>query len=142
MTERAEEMSKAILIADDSQEVRRHVTRILRSNQDFEICAEAVNGQEAVAKAREFHPDLVILDLGMPVMNGLEAARELKRILPLVPIILFTLFPPTTTQLALGEFSVDRIVPKGEVSHLMTHIRQLAPPFSSSDRIAELPAAV
>ena len=60
MTERAEEMSKAILIADDSQEVRRHVTRILRSNQDFEICAEAVNGQEAVAKAREFHPDLVI----------------------------------------------------------------------------------
>ena len=91
MNQRAEEMSKSILIADDSEEVRKHVSRILRSNLDFEVCAEAVNGQDAVAKARELHPDLVILDLGMPVMNGLEAARELKRILPLVPIILFTL---------------------------------------------------
>ena len=54
MNQRAEEMSKSILIADDSEEVRRHVSRILRSNLDFEICAEAVNGQDAVAKAREF----------------------------------------------------------------------------------------
>lgn len=135
-------MQKRVLVADDDGLVRKLLRNLLKNEAGYELCAEAKNGEEAVAQAKLHQPDLIILDFSMPVMNGVEAARELKNVMPNVPIILFTLFPPTTTQLALGEFSVDRIVPKGEVSHLMTHIRQLAPPFSSSDRIAELPAAV
>jgi CheY-like chemotaxis protein len=127
MSQQAEEMSKSILIADDSEEVRRHVSRILRSNLDFEICAEAVNGQDAVAKARELHPDLVILDLGMPVMNGLEAARELKRILPLVPIILFTLHGQILSDAEARPFGIDRVVAKSDISQLNDHVRSLLP---------------
>jgi CheY-like chemotaxis protein len=127
MSQRAEEMSESILIADDSEEVRRHVSRILRSNLDFEICAEAVNGQDAVTKARELHPDLVILDLGMPVMNGLEAARELKRILPLVPIILFTLHGQILSDAEARPFGIDRVVAKSDISQLNDHVRSLLP---------------
>jgi len=133
MNERADEMSKSILIADDSQEVRKHVSRILRSNQDFEVCAEAVNGQEAVAKARELHPDLVILDLGMPVMNGLEAARELKRILPRVPIILFTLHGQILSDAEARPFGIDRVVAKSDISQLNDHVRSLLPAAESDD---------
>ena len=135
-------MQKRVLVADDDGLIRKLLRNLFKDEAGYELCAEAKNGEEAVAQAKLYQPDLIILDFSMPVMNGVEAARELKKVMPNVPIILFTLFPPTTTQLALGEFSVDRIVPKGEVSRLMTHIRQLAPPFSSSDRIAELPAAV
>jgi len=55
--------------------------------EDYDICAEGVNGEEAIALAKKHRPDLIILDLSMPIMNGLDAARELKRILPQIPII-------------------------------------------------------
>ncbi len=133
MNERADEMSKSILIADDSQEVRKHISRILRSNEDFQVCAEAVNGQEAVAKAKELLPDLVILDLGMPVMNGLEAARELKRILPRVPIILFTLHGQILSDAEARPFGIDRVVAKSDISQLNDHVRSLLPAAESND---------
>ena len=135
-------MQRRVLVADDDGIIRKLLRDLFKDEDGYELCAEAKNGEEALALAKLYQPDLILLDFSMPVMNGVEAARELKKIMPNVPIILFTLFPPTATQLTLGEFSVDRIVPKGEVSHLMTHIRQLAPPLSSSDRISELPAAV
>ena len=135
-------MQRRVLVADDDGLVRKLLSNLFKDEAGYELCAAAKNGEEAIALAKLHQPDLIILDFSMPVMNGVEAARELKKVMPNVPIILFTLFPPATTQLALGEFSVDRIVPKAELSHLMTHIRQLAPPFSSSDSISELPAAV
>lgn len=135
-------MQRRVLVADDDGLIRKLLYNLFKDESDYELCAEAKNGEEAVALAKLHQPDLILLDFSMPVMNGVEAARELKKIMPNVPIILFTLFPPSTTELALGEFSVDRIVPKCEVSHLMTHVRQLAPPFSLSDKISELPAAV
>ena len=57
---------------------------------DYDICAEAENGQQAIDLALKHRPDLIILDFAMPVLNGLEAARQLKKIMPGVPIILFT----------------------------------------------------
>jgi two-component system response regulator AlgR len=131
-----------VLVADDDGLVRKLLSNLFKDEAGYELCAAAKNGEEAIALAKLHQPDLIILDFSMPVMNGVEAARELKKIMPNVPIILFTLFSPAATELALGEFSVDRIVPKAELSHLMTHIRQLAPPFSSSDSISELPAKV
>ena len=135
-------MQRRVLVADDDGLVRKLLSNLFKDEAGYELCAAAKNGEEAIALAKLHQPDLIVLDFSMPVMNGVEAARELKKIMPNVPIILFTLFSPAATELALGEFFVDRIVPKAELSHLMTHIRQLAPPFSSSDSISELPAKV
>jgi DNA-binding NarL/FixJ family response regulator len=67
-----------ILIADDSDVVRRGVCGILSSERDLEVCGEAKNGSEALQKARELMPDLILLDISMPGMNGLEVARRLR----------------------------------------------------------------
>src|ERR1700684_4470185 len=84
-------MPKRILVADDSAMIRKCLCRIFEIVADYDICAEAVNGEEAIALAIQHKPDLIVLDFQMPVMNGIEAAYELKRLMPNVPIILFTL---------------------------------------------------
>jgi chemotaxis response regulator CheB len=61
-----------------------------QSQPDFRVCGEAENGKEAIDKARELRPDLIVLDLSMPVMNGLYAARVLKRLMPAVPLVMFS----------------------------------------------------
>jgi two-component system, NarL family, vancomycin resistance associated response regulator VraR len=83
-------MSHSVLIADDSPYIRKALCEFLATEEDFDICGEAENGMEAVAKAQELHPDLIVLDLSMPVMNGLDATRVLKRLMPEVPVIMFT----------------------------------------------------
>jgi DNA-binding NarL/FixJ family response regulator len=80
-----------ILIADDHEAIRKGVCSILTSRGDIEICAEAENGQQAVAMASEMRPDLVILDINMPVLGGFAAAVEIKRLLPGIPILFFTM---------------------------------------------------
>ncbi|HEY0702130.1 MAG TPA: response regulator transcription factor, partial [Candidatus Acidoferrales bacterium] len=83
-------MARCVLIVDDNIQLRR-VIRVQLEAAGLEVCGEAVDGFEAIDKARELKPDLIILDLSMPRMNGLEAARELTRILPTVPILLYTM---------------------------------------------------
>ena len=84
-------MPKRILVADDNELIRRQVRRILGQDQQIEICAEAGNGVEAIRKARQYRPDLVLLDVFMPEMNGLVALREIKKTAPGLPIVIFTL---------------------------------------------------
>jgi DNA-binding NarL/FixJ family response regulator len=83
-------MVKSVLIADDHDMTRKALCELFASQQDFEVCGEAENGKEAVEMAQVFTPDLILLDLSMPVMNGIEAACELKRLMPMVPIIVFS----------------------------------------------------
>src|ERR1700680_2328714 len=83
-------MAKTVLIVDDNRYIRQDLCEQFKRESDFEVCGEAENGKEAIAKARQLHPDLIVLDLSMPVMNGLDAARELKQLMPAVPIIMFT----------------------------------------------------
>ena len=68
-----------ILIADDHEAVRKGVCAILGSRDDVEICGEAENGKEAIEKAVALTPDLIVLDITMPVLSGFEAAREIRR---------------------------------------------------------------
>jgi DNA-binding NarL/FixJ family response regulator len=80
-----------ILVADDHEAIRKGVCAILGTRLDIEVCGEAANGQEAIAQAHALKPDLIILDITMPVLNGLDAARVIRITLPDLPILLFTM---------------------------------------------------
>ena len=84
-------LAPRILIADDSPMVRQVIRRILCEHGDWEICGEAADGEDAVQKARQLSPDIVILDFLMPGLNGLEAARQITRAAPRMPILLCTM---------------------------------------------------
>jgi DNA-binding NarL/FixJ family response regulator len=79
-----------ILVADDHEVVRQGVRSLLEAHPDWSVCCEAVTGREAVAKAIEGRPDVVILDVTMPEMNGLEAARQIRRAVPTTKILVLT----------------------------------------------------
>lgn len=80
-----------ILIVDDHELVRRDIAALLLSRNSVELCGEASNGEEAVQKAAELRPDLIILDVTMPVLNGLEAAKRIRAFLPSVPILMLSM---------------------------------------------------
>ena len=80
-----------ILIADDHETIRKGVCSILMSRCDLEVCGEAANGRQAIEKARELSPDLVILDITMPVLGGFAAAQEIRKFLRDVPILFFSI---------------------------------------------------
>ena len=107
-------MPYTILIADDSQLIRDALRRIFRNEEDFDVCGEAENGQEAVTKAQQLHPDLIVLDLSMPVMNGLDAARVLKRVMPEVPVIMFSAYGDSSTEKAARSAGAWALVSKFE----------------------------
>lgn len=85
-------MARRILIADDHELARKGVRSILERRMDFEICGEATNGKEAIQKTLELHPDVVILDVSMPILDGLEAARMIRKSSPNTPIIFVSIY--------------------------------------------------
>ncbi len=105
-------MAKQILIADDSDTVRRILKTFLETRDDLMVCGEAANGFEAVEKAKLLRPDLVLLDLAMPEMNGAEAASVLKKSMPHVPIIVFTMFSENIGRSLTSAVGVDLVLSK------------------------------
>jgi DNA-binding NarL/FixJ family response regulator len=84
-------MATKILIVDDSPLVRQRLRSMLQQRADWQICGEATNGREALDKARELSPDLILLDFLMPGMDGLKAAVELEKVAPQAPILMFSM---------------------------------------------------
>jgi len=84
-------MAFRILVADDHEVVRRGLIGLLRGQNDWDVCGEASNGREAVEKAQQLRPDVVILDVGMPTLNGLEATRQILKTNPHTKILILTL---------------------------------------------------
>jgi len=80
-----------ILIADDHEMVRKGLRATLQTRKRWEVCGEAVNGREAVEKASKLNPDVVIMDITMPVLNGLEATRQIRKRLPRVQVLVLTI---------------------------------------------------
>jgi DNA-binding NarL/FixJ family response regulator len=117
---------KRVLLVDDNAIVRRAVRPLFDSHPKFEVCGEAEHGREAVEKAPILQPDLIILDLSMPVMSGLEAAPLLIKILPNVWLILFTSYDgPEVTRLS-HEAGIHAVVPKSNaVTHLVAQAEAL-----------------
>jgi DNA-binding NarL/FixJ family response regulator len=94
--EKAIPMSLRILLVDDHEVVRRGLTVLLRARPDWEVCGEASDGREAVEKAQKLNPDIVILDIGMPHLNGLEATRQIVKRRPETRILILTLHDSDT----------------------------------------------
>ena len=83
-------MAKMILVVDDNAAIRQALCHLFTSEAGFDVCGEAENGQDAIEKAQALHPDLIVMDLSMPVMNGIDAARALKTLMPTVPVVMFS----------------------------------------------------
>jgi len=122
------ETPKTILVADDNPVIRKALCEMFEIEEDYDLCAEATNGVEAITLAKQWRPDLVILDLSMPEMNGYDAACEIKRIMPDVRIILFTLYADTAREQLMGVNSpIDLIVSKSDLANILKHVRALIP---------------
>jgi len=100
-----------ILVVDDYQ-VARKTIRSLLNWHSMHVCGEAENGKQAIEKVRELHPDLVLLDINMPVMNGVQAAYEIRKIAPSTKIVLFTVHDSPEAIAAGRTIGADALVPK------------------------------
>ncbi len=122
---------KRILIVDDSAVLRKTLREFLEQQDGWEVCGEAADGREGIEKAQQLKPDVIVLDLSMPVMNGLEAARELTRLLPSVPLLMWTSFEiPYLKREALSA-GVRTVVSKSEpLGDLVSSIQALLEPVS------------
>jgi len=118
-------MSKIILVADDNEIVRREICRLLLRETECEVCGEAEHGLDAIEKAQQLHPNLIILDLSMPVMNGIDAARILRLRMPTVPIIMFTSYTSTFLEEEMRSAGVTEVVSKSDVFLLTLKARIL-----------------
>lgn len=105
-------MAIRILIVDDHSVIRRLLRALLETRADWKVCGEAENGREAVTKAAELQPDLIILDLAMPVMDGLKAAREISKVMPAAAILMLTNHSSPELELAAKKSGVREVVSK------------------------------
>lgn len=110
-------MPYRILIADDHSLVRKVLKTTLENHSDWQVCGQATNGLEAVQKAAELNPDLIILDFAMPVMDGLGAARQILSASPSVPILIFTNYYCPSLVLEADLAGVRQVIDKGRTGN-------------------------
>jgi DNA-binding NarL/FixJ family response regulator len=105
-----------ILIADDHVAIRLGLRSDLESNPQWKVCGEAGNGKEAIEKVLELRPDLVVLDISMPIMNGIEACRQIRRLVPDIKILLYTIHSSPQLQLELiaRQVGADAVLDKSQ----------------------------
>jgi len=116
-------MMKRVLIVDDNIYVRDLVQTFLKHAPEIEICGEAINGVEAIEKAKQLEPDVVLLDLAMPNMNGVQTAAILKKTIPGVTIIMFTMYSENIPKSAISSMGVDLVLSKTDgIAHLVESI--------------------
>jgi DNA-binding NarL/FixJ family response regulator len=117
---------KNILIADDSELVRTKIRRALERDTPFEVCGEAINGTDAVSKAKELSPDLIILDVRMPRLNGIEVAGILRYALPEIRIVLVTMYAEDLEESLTSVFRIDAVLDKANgLTQLTARVRNL-----------------
>jgi DNA-binding NarL/FixJ family response regulator len=117
---------KTILIADDSELVRTMIRQALERDTDFAVCGEAVDGTDAVSRAQELSPDLIILDVRMPGLNGIEVAGILRYALPKIRIVLVTMYAEDLEKNITSLFRIDAVVDKADgLTEMTEYVRGL-----------------
>lgn len=116
----------------------RRVRSTIESHVGWTICGTAVNGREAVTKAAKLRPDLVILDFAMPNLNGLEAAEQIHRVMPELPIVMFTMYGRHVKREA-DDHGINRLVDKAESGALVDAVEELL--GTTAEQNPELPRA-
>ena len=107
-------MAKSVLIVDDNAIFRRAMRHVFTSEGDFVVCGEAENGREAIVKAQELHPDLIVMDLAMPVMTGIDAARVLNRLMPTVPLVILSGYSDVFSETEFRSLGASALVSKSD----------------------------
>jgi len=117
---------RSVLVVDDNPAVRRAICELFTREGDFEVCGEAENGLEAIEKAQQLQPALIVTDLSMPLMNGLEETRILKKLMPVVPVIVYSVHTGPLVDKEALEAGASAVVSKSEaVAVLIGKARQL-----------------
>jgi CheY-like chemotaxis protein len=109
------------MVVDDNPAIRRVLKNILEFNDGWLVCGEAVDGRDAIEKAPQLNPDLIVLDVSMPVMNGLEAARVLHQVMPHVPLILCSLHTDDILRREAVNAGVNAVVSKAQNMQTLIH---------------------
>jgi CheY-like chemotaxis protein len=131
-------MSARILIAEDNPTVRTALRNILQAAGPWEI-TDVANGREAIAKAQELNPQLIILDLVMPVMDGLVAARQISKLLPDTPLLMHTMHWSSQVEVEAQKVGVRKVIPKSDTRLLISTVEQIL--LASAPSPAVEPAA-
>ena len=119
-------MPTTILIVDDNEGVRSSLMRILEKDRGFRVVGEAGDGSAALELARALSPDLILMDLAMPHVDGLEATRRIKAEQPETKVIIFTRYQDDAYRQAATRSGADAFLPKGiRVPELLATIRQV-----------------
>jgi len=113
-----------ILIADDKQHFRQELRNLIEGHQGWEVCTEAGDGVQAVSRAKQLKPDLVILDLAMPDLNGFQAAKQISEALPGVPILMLTLYASPQVEKEAERVGVKRVISKSTANMLVPSIEE------------------
>ena len=111
-----------ILIADDSELVRRGIEHLLAQHEGWEVCGEAVDGEQAVQKARDLAPDVVVIDFSMPVLNGIDAARQIMATRPETRIVLCSMYLDTQLASIASEAGIRIVLSKEHVGQVVQGI--------------------
>ena len=128
-----------ILICDDNPNIRYLLRVFVESQTSFKVCGEAGHGTEAIEKAKKLQPELILLDLNMPLLNGAEAAGVLKAMLPRTEIILFSMHMDNVPRSLAAAIGVDLALSKSDgITKLGEHLKQLLAPVDREDEIPNL----
>jgi two-component system, NarL family, response regulator DegU len=106
-----------ILVVDDHSSTRKALCLLLAEN-NLDVCGEALDGEDAVEKVRRLKPDIVLLDISMPVMNGIQVAREVRLMAPSTRVIFFTMYEAEETATVLRSLA-DEVIPKSAARTLL-----------------------
>lgn len=119
-------MIKRVLIVDDNPAIVKALCLLFRYESDFEVCGQAENGREAIEKAQQLNPDLIVTDLSMPNMNGLEETRLLSQLMPDMPVIVYTVYSDPFVEKTLRAAGASAVISKSApTSTLITRARCL-----------------
>jgi DNA-binding NarL/FixJ family response regulator len=124
-------MFQGVLIVDDNPSVRAALRDFLQKSTQVRVCGEAADGTEAIEKVKKHNPDLILMDLAMPGMNGVDAVRVLRKLMPDARIVVFSLYASLVDERLARAMGIDLVVPKtGGATGLLKALR----PFLANHR--------